>query len=175
MRSNGVKAVKNGAVRRIVVCVRQGVVHLADRCGGDEVPPVGIGLPQHRAEVTVRDREPTRQRIIKGLVSAVPVAHRDRAARRLHETVVAAVVELDVTGGPLLAGLTRKLAGRWHVKRVLEVAVGVRVDRHRDTVAQLEAVSARPVQHAELVVIGVVLHHQHDDVFDLRHGVGALR
>jgi hypothetical protein len=32
-----------------------------------------------------------------------------------------------------------------------------------------------PAEHAEVVIEGVVLHHQHDDVLDLRQHVGAGR
>jgi hypothetical protein len=30
-------------------------------------------------------------------------------------------------------------------------------------------------EHAEVIVVGVVLHHQHDDVLDLRYQIGAGR
>ena len=46
--------------------------------------------------------------------------------------------------------------------------VGLVVGPERETLAAA-------LQHAEVVVVGVVLHHQHDDVLDLRQEVRPRR
>jgi hypothetical protein len=83
------------------------------------------------------------------------------------------VVELKVAVQPVLGGLAVELAGGRHAEGVLEVTVGVGVGGGGQPVVEPEAVGAVAVQHAEPVVVGVVLHHQDDDVLDLRDRVGA--
>ncbi len=166
--------VEDRPARRVVGERGQRVVHLADRGGGDQVAPVGVGLAEHRAEVAVGDREHRGQRIVERLVGLLPVAHGDRPAARLDEAVVTPAVELGVAGQPVLGRRAGELAGGGHAERVLDVAVGVRVGGERPAAwAEPEPVRAAAAQHAELVVVGVVLHHQHDDVLDLRDRVGA--
>jgi len=84
-------------------------------------------------------------------------------------------------GLPLLAGLARELAGGGHVEGPQRLAVALRVAVDRITVVtDPEAVAARALaglaaEHPEEVVVGVVLHHQHDHVLDLGQRVGACR
>ena len=52
------------------------------------------------------------------------------------------------------------------------VALGVQVRHVGLAVGVPREALAPAVQHAEVVVVGVVLHHQHDDVLDLRQQVG---
>jgi hypothetical protein len=53
------------------------------------------------------------------------------------------------------------------------LAVGARVGHPRLAAgSEREALAAAP-QHAEVIVVGVVLHHQHDDVLDLRQQIFA--
>lgn len=58
---------------------------------------------------------------------------------------------------------------------MLDVAVRVGVGFHRQPVpADPEPVCGTPAQQAKLVVVGVVLHHEHHDVLDLGDGIGTL-
>jgi len=72
-----------------------------------------------------------------------------------------------------LAGLAELLAGRRHPERVLDAAVRVGVRRRGLAAGEREPVRARPAEHAEVIVVGVVLHHQDHDVLDLRDRVRA--
>src|SRR5258708_11306968 len=77
---------------------------------------------------------------------------------------------------PVLGRLAVQLAGRRHPKCVLDVAIGVRIRGGRLPVrAKPEPIGTWAGKHAELVVVGMVLHHQHDDVLDLRDSVRAGR
>jgi hypothetical protein len=59
---------------------------------------------------------------------------------------------------------------------VLELAVRIGVaDQRQAIAAEPEPVRAQAAQHPQMVVVGVVLHHQHHDVLDLGDGVGARR
>ena len=70
-------------------------------------------------------------------------------------------------------GARMELAGRRHVERTDELAASSRVGVDRPAAAvEREAVAAP--EHPEVVVEGVVLHHEDDDVLDLRQRVGAL-
>jgi hypothetical protein len=67
-----------------------------------------------------------------------------------------------------------ELAGRRHAEGVLDPAVRVGVGRQRLPAApEHETVGAGAAKHSQVVVVGMVLHHQHDDVLDLGNGVGA--
>jgi hypothetical protein len=148
--------------------------HVAERSTGDEEPAVRIGLGHHRAEVAVADREVVGHRVVEGQVVAGPVAHRGRAAR-VHEAPVGAVVPADVRGVPGLAYVGVGVADRVRVVERRDVTpggVGAVVDRLA-VAPEGEPVAA--AKHPPVVVEGVVLHHEHDDVLDLGHGVGAGR
>ncbi len=136
----------------------------------------GNRLAEQRAEVPVGDREHPRERVVERLVGRLPVAHRDRAARGPDESVVAARREGDVAVFPGLAWLSRYLAGSRHSECVLQIAVSVRICRCGLSVrSDPEPIGTRPVQHPELVVVRMVLHHQHDDVVDLGDRVRTWR
>ncbi len=69
-----------------------------------------------------------------------------------------------------------QLAGSRHPERVLDVPAGVRVRRRRRAVrTDLEPIGSEPGEHAELIVVGVVLHHQDDNVRDIRDRIRAGR
>ncbi len=148
-----------------------GVVNGSAGRAGEEEAPVGFRLRQHRAEVTLPDREVLRERVGERHVALVPVAHRDRPAGA-HEAVVAAAVVGDVAGIPGLGGLAAQLAGRarslgWDATAG-PPGVGVR----DPAMAHGQSVERRAARylcrdHPEQVVERMVLHHQHDDVLDL--------
>ena len=132
--------------------------------------------------VAVRDRELPVQRVVERQVFGLPVPHGnaadglrgERVDGGADETVHPPVVIGVVAGGPLLAGPRVQLAVRGHPERVLDLPVAIRVGRGRQPVSpEPEPVRPRAPQHAQVVVVGVVLHHEHHDVLDLRDGVGA--
>ena len=53
------------------------------------------------------------------------------------------------------------------------LAVAARVGHRGLAVRSEREALAAAAQHAEVVVVGVVLHHQHDDVLDLRQQISA--
>ncbi len=120
-----------------------------------------------------------RQTVGERQVLLGPISHRHGAAVGDHEAVVAPVGVLDVGLRPFLARLCAELTGGGHPKCALLSAVSVGVARRRIGVAaDHEAVAAGPVtgltsEHPEEVVVGVVLHHEHDDMLDLGQRVGA--
>ena len=132
-------------------------------------------------EPAVGQREGGGQRVGPRQVLAGPIAHRDRAARRLYEPVVPARIELHMGLLPLLGRLTGQLARGGHPERMLPAAAGDRISRRGPAIgADRKTVSPRlltrtPAQHAEIVVVGVVLHHQNEEVVDLGKGVSAGR
>jgi hypothetical protein len=177
-----VKLVEDRAVCRIVGESRKGVVDLPDRGRREQVPAVGEGLAHDRAEVAVGDREVPVYGVVEGLVFFLPEAHGhaaddlrgERVNRGPDESVHPAVVECVMAGRPLLARLRLQLARGGHPERVLDPPVGVRVGGGRQAIAaDPEAVSAAPEEHPDPVVVGVVLHHDHDDVLNLRDRVSA--
>src|SRR6185437_1073159 len=91
------------------------------------------------------------------------------------EAVVAPVRVLDVAGPPVLAGVVLDLGGGGHVADGIPTSVRYVVNDVRRAVGPQRQSLAPASQHAQVVVVGVVLHHQHDDVPDLRQQVGALR
>ncbi len=110
-----------------------------------------------------------------------PVAHRHRGVgagqRPGHgggEAVVAPAGELDVAGVPVLAGIVLHLGGGGHVVSGETLPVRGEVDDVRGAVGTERQALAPSGEHAQVVVVGVVLHHQDDDVPDLRQQVGAL-
>jgi hypothetical protein len=59
---------------------------------------------------------------------------------------------------------------------MLDPAVGVRIGLDGLAIAaESKSVCRGAAQHAEVVVVGVVLHHQHHDVLDLGNHVRAFR
>ena len=71
-------------------------------------------------------------------------------------------------------GLFFDLGGRGHVVGGIPASVRHVIDDVRGAVGPQRQALAPAGQHAQVVVVGVVLHHQHDDVLDLRQQVGAL-
>jgi hypothetical protein len=68
---------------------------------------------------------------------------------------------------PVLAGTRVELARRRHVERADELRRALRIGVDRLAVAvELESVAAP--EHPEVIVEGVVLHHEDHDVLDLR-------
>jgi hypothetical protein len=55
------------------------------------------------------------------------------------------------------------------------IAVQVGISGLRGPVASRAEPVATPFQHAKIVVVGMILHHQHDDVLDLRKLITAWR
>ena len=110
--------------------------------------------------------------MVEGEVVPLPVAH-GRSAAPLDEAHVGSVVPAGVGGVPRLrdvrVGLTARvrIVERAHVStRGIRVVVdGPAVRTGRQPVAA--------AQRAEVVVERVILHHDHNDVLNLRQGVGA--
>ena len=153
--------------------LRERMADDAGRSARDEEPPVGIRLRQDGREVPVADGERARQPVVEGQVLRPVVGDRLRA-RGDDEPVVGPVVPGAVTGVPALGDPPVVLAQVGGVVRAYPVAGGVGVRVERETVgAEPEPVA--PAEHPEVVVEGVVLHHQHDDVLDGRQRVGAGR
>ena len=131
-------------------------------------------------EPAIRQREGGGQRVGPRQVLAGPITHRDRAARRLHESIVAAAIELHMGLFPLLGRLTRQLAGRRHPKCMLNTAARDGICRRRPAIrADRKTVSPRlltrtPAQHPEIVVVGVILHHQNQEMVDLGQRIRAF-
>ena len=188
-----VKQVEDRPAGRVVEQVAGRVVDEAVRGSGDQEAAVGEGGSQARAEPAVGDREGAGQAVVERQVVFGPVAHADRRAGALargpvdvargrdddlgagDEPVVLPLIPLVMGGMPALRRHVRPLDGRRQVMRPDGLAVGVpvgclglAVGAERETVAAI-------VQHAQVVVVGVVLHHQHDDVLDLRQQVGPDR
>src|SRR6201999_1214863 len=86
------------------------------------------------------------------------------------EPVVLAVVPLQVRAVPALRRVVLDLFGAGQVVRRDRGAVTPRVGRVR---AVRQAV-ATVLQRAQVVVVGVVLHHEHHDVLDLRQQIRAF-
>lgn len=146
--------------------LRQHVVDHADRGGRQQIAPVRLRLPQAGGEPAVSQRERTGERVGPRQVLAGPVAHGDRAAVGADEPVVLAPVVLHVSLFPLLGRMAGQLAGGRHAEGMLDTAIRIRAGRRRPAIrADRETVSARllsrtAAQHAQVVVVGVVLHHQ---------------
>lgn len=169
-----VQAIEDGAVGRGGQGLGHHVVDHAGRRGRREVAAVGKGLAEQRREPAVGQRERRGQRVVEGQLRAGPVAHRHRAAGRGDEAHVGAAVVLPVAGLPALGGTAVLLAVARHGEGQLPLSVARRVPVGGPAVgAQREAVA--PGQHAQVVVVAVVLHHEHHEVLDLGHGVGARR
>ena len=168
-----VEAVEDRAVRRVGGRdARRVGADVPERGAGDEEPAVRVRLGHHRAEVAVADREVTCHRVVEGDVFAGPVTHGCGAAGP-HEPHVRPVVPTLVRGVPALRDAGARVPARVRVVEGPHVpagGIGVVVDR-RPARADGEPVSAP--EHPEMVVEGVVLHHEHDDVLDLGHRVGA--
>ena len=148
---------------------------------GDEEPAVRERRAQAGAEPAVGQREGPREPVVERQVVLGPVAHRHRgigAGQRLGhgggEAVVAPVRVLDVAGVPVLAGIVLHLGGGGHVVGAIPLSVRQVVDDVGGAVGTERQALAPVGEHAEVVVVGVVLHHQDDDVPDLRQQVGAL-
>ena len=105
---------------------------------------------------------------------SVPVAHRDRRRCRCARSRRCGRRR---TGCGWRSRSGSASSWSWHVRRHVERAHRLAVRRRgwrrvgRPVGVEREAVAA--AEHAEVVVVGVVLHHQHDDVLDLRERVGA--
>ena len=148
--------------------------HVTQRRRGDEEAAVRVRLRHDRAEVAVADGELRGQRVIEGELRAGEVTHRRRPTG-LGEARVRATGPAQVGAVPALADLgAGRRGGVRHRKREDVVAVwsGVVVER-RPVPAEREPVAA--AEHAEMVVEGVVLHHEDDHVLNGGQRVGAGR
>ena len=155
------------------------VVHQAVGGPGEQEPAVRERRAQARAEPAVRQRERPGERVVERQILLGPVAHggglvalRRGLLGRGHEPVHLAAGPLGVAGAPALAGHAVGLHGGARVIGPDHGARGVRVlGIGRAVVTERESLA--PAEGAEVVVERVVLHHQHDDVLDLRQQVGA--
>ena len=128
----------------------------------------------------VGEREGPGQAVVERDVGFGPVAHADGGigvGQHLlvagHEPLAGSVPPLQVARVPALRGHLRVLDRGGQVVRGHGFAVGTRVGHGRPAVRSEREALAAAAQHAEVVVVGVVLHHQHDDVLDLRQQIGA--
>ena len=156
------------------------VIHEAVGRAREQEPAVRERRPEAGAEPVVGQREGPGQPVVERQVPVGPVGHgRGLVGRgrgllgRGHEAVHLAVGPLRVAGGPALAGRAlRLLHGGARVIGPDHGAVGGGVLGIRRAVrAAREPFPA--AERAKVVVEGVVLHHQHDDVLDPRQQVGA--
>ena len=129
----------------------------------------------------VGQRKSPGQPVIEGQILAGPVGHgRGLVALgrgllgRGHETVHLAAGPLRVAGAPALAGHAVLLHGGARVIGPDHSARGVGILGIRRAVVP-EREPLPPAEGAEVVVEGVVLQHQDDDVLDLRQHVRAGR
>ena len=175
----GVERLEDRAVGRRRT--REHVGQQAQRRPGHQEAPVGVGLGTHRAEVAVADRERRRQGVHEREDVGLEVAHRHRPALTAHEPVVGTVGVRGPEGVPGVVGLAVRLARVVHGEcpdrgvragRSDRRARRPRIDRGGlPRRVQGEPVAPAPL-HADHVVVGVVLHHHHDDVLDLGQLVG---
>ena len=177
----------------IVEQVVRGVVDQAVRCARDQEAPVGERGAQARAEPAIGQRERPGQPVVERQVMLGPVAHAGRGCLRRgvgvfpaavaglrlhllragHEAVALTLTPLQVGAVPALLRHPLALDRGGLVKGADDLAVGPRVgDVGLAIGPQRESVTPA-LEHAEVVVVGMVLHHQHHDVLDLRQEVGA--
>ncbi len=188
--------VEDGPGRRIVEQVVGGVVDQAVRRSRDEKAAVGEGGTQARAEPMIGQRERPGQPIVERQVRFAPVAHADgrRVGRGIHvvacgpgpglrlhvldaghEAVAPSLAPLEVARVPALRGHAATLHGGGTVKGADGPSVGRAVEDLGLAIRTGREALTPALQHAEVIVVGMVLHHQHDDVPDLRQEVGAWR
>ena len=166
---------------RVVDDVPGQVVHKPVGRTRDEEPAVRERRAQAGAEPVIGQRERPREPVVEGQVLFGPVAHRHgrvAAGQRFGhgggEAVVAPVRVLDMAGPPVLAGVVLDLGGGGRVAGGIPTSVRYVVDDVRPAIGPQRQALAPASQHAQVVVVRVVLHHQHDDVPDLRQQIGAL-
>ena len=167
---------------RVVEKVEWQVIDEAMRRSRDEETAVGERRAQARAEPVIGQREGPGQAVVERNVVFGPVTHGDRGVGirldRLgagHEPLAGPVPPLQMARMPALRGRLRVLDGGGQMVCPDRLAIAARVGQLRLAVwPEREALTAAP-QHAEVVVVGVVLHHQHNDVLDLRQQVCAGR
>jgi hypothetical protein len=174
--------VKDGAGLGVVHHVPRQVVDEPVRGAGDEEPAVGEGWPQARAEPPVRDRERPRQPVVERQVGLGPVAHRNGRVAPGHlgvhagrEPVVGPVGVLGVAGVPGLRRIARRLLRGSEVMGGNPLSVRQDIDGTGGAIGAKRQPVAAPGEGAQVVVVGVVLLHEHDDVLDLGDEVGAGR
>ena len=169
-------------VRRVVGQVHRQVVDEPVGGPGDQEPAVGEGGPQAGGEPAVGQRERPGQAVVEGQVRFGPVPHgpgRVLVGHQLlgggHEPVELPVRPLQVGGVPALRGGVGQLRRPGQVVRGDRLALGPGVGHFRLAVRSERETLTPARQHAQVIVVGVVLHHQHDNVLDLRQQVGARR
>ncbi len=157
------------------------VIHQAVGRPGQQEPAVREGGPEARAEPVVGQRKSPGQPVVEGQVLVGPVGHgRGLVALgrgllgRGHETVQLALSPLRVAGAPALAGHAVLLHGGTRVMRRDHGSRRVGILGIRRTIVPARE-PLPPAECAEVVVEGVVLHHQDDDVLDMRQHVRAGR
>ena len=157
------------------------VVDQAVGCSRDQEPAVGKRRPQAGAEPVIGQRKRLGQAVVERNVIFGPVAHAD--ARRPCPAAVPRVLRTNPSHFPsshcrwVACQLCDGTSGCWtvasQVMRWDRLPVGPGLDTSGCAAGPIGKPSPRPGQHAEIIVVGVVLHHQHDDVLDLRQQVAA--
>ncbi len=176
------KHVEDRARRRVVKQVQRQIIDQAVGRARDQEPAVGERRAEARAEPAIGQRERAGQTVVERQVRLGPVTHSDRlVGSGLHllragdESVHSSAIPLQMARVPALAGHAIGLLRGGRVVAADHLGVGIRVRRLRLAVAsELEPV-APPGEHAQVAVVGMVLHHQDDNVLDLRQQVGAGR
>ena len=82
--------------------------------------------------------------------------------------VLLPLIPLVMSGMPALRRHLRPLDRRGQVVRPDGLTCGVRIGYLRLTVVAERETLAPALQHAQVVVVGMVFHHEHDNVPDLR-------
>jgi hypothetical protein len=153
---------------------RNAVADQAGSRGGLQETAVGERLGQARGEVAVADAVGGREAVIPGQVRLIQVAHGIVAVGRGDEAVHLAVVPLPVRGVPRLAHVQRGIDRQSEVVCADRLARGVGIAVEWSPIGP-EGETIAPPEHAEVIVVGVVLLHENDDVLDARQAVGASR
>ena len=180
--------VEDGPVGRVVEQVVRRVADQAVRRAGDQEPAVGERRAQARTEPPVGQRERARQPVVERQVLLGPVAHGrpcrfgpagagrvDHLLGGGHEPATGPVLPLVVGGMPALRRDPYPLPGCVQVVGADPLAAGLGVPHIRFAVAAEREAVAAVAQHTQVVVVRMVLHHQHDNVLDLRQPVAARR
>ena len=174
--------VEDGPGGRVVEQVERQVIDEAVRRSRDEEAAVGERRAQARAEPVIGQRERPGQAVVERQVVFGPVAHADGSAIGVGQHRPGCWPR---TPGSFPCRHCRWLAcqlcegargcwtveGRWCARTGSPSVPGL--DTAGSPSASEREALAAAAQHAEVVVVGVVLHHQHDDVLDLRQQVGA--
>ena len=137
---------------------------------GHEESTVGERRAETGGEPAVGERKCPGQAVVEGQVVLGPITHGHPGISVVvlpfgaaHEAIVAAVAVLFVAGIPRLAGHADVLLGRGQTMGGDQLSVARRVDGRRIS-RSVPGQAIPTVHHAQVVVVRMVLHHQHDDV-----------